>query len=352
MRKMIHNNLIALVLMSMLIFSACSNSGNEEQTTDAVDQKTNVVRVKKTQRVTIDNTLEYTGTIEAFEVTHLGAATPGQVEKIYVEVGDKVKKGQLIALFDRTKLMQARIQLATLEQDMKRMDTLLAAGSIAQQKYDQLKAQYDITKTNVEFLERNTEVKSPINGIITGKYIEDGEIFSMAPNPKTGGKGAIVSIMNIRDVKVLFGISEKYFPVLKKGMKSNIKLDIFPEKSFTGSIYRIHPVIDKMTRTFTVENIISNTKELLRPGMFARVELKLGIMEVLIVPSTAVLKQTGTNERYVFVYEDGNAVRKTVHLGRLIEDNIEIVSGLTENEQLIIEGQSKLMDGSSVEIVN
>ena len=349
--KMIHNNSIALVLMSMLVLTACSNSGNNEQTTNVEEQKTNIVRVEKTQRVSIDNTLEYTGTIEAFEVTHLGAATPGQVEKIYVEVGDKVVEGQLIALFDRTKLMQARIQLETLEQDKKRMDTLLAAGSIAQQKYDQLNAQYEIAKTNVEFLERNTEVKSPINGIITGKYIEDGEIFSMAPNPKSGGKGAIITIMNIDKVKVLFGVSEKYFPVLKKGMKSNIRLDIYPDKLFTGTIYKIYPFIDKMTRTFTVENTILNPNKLLRPGMFARVILKLGTTEALIVPSTAVMKQTGTNERYVFIYKDGKATRKTVYIGKLFEDKLEIVSGLSENEQLIIEGHSKLMDQAPVEIV-
>jgi len=350
MIKMTRNNLISLLFLNMLILSSCSNSDNEKQNSN-IEQKINFVRVEKVQITTIDNTLEYTGTIEAFEVTHLGAATPGQVEKLYVEVGDKVVKGQLIALFDRTKLMQARIQLETLKQDRQRMDTLLAAGSIAQQKYDQLNAQYEIAKTNVEFLERNTEVKSPINGIITGKYIEDGEIFSMAPNPKTGGKGAIVTIMNIDKVKVLFGVSEKYFPVLKKGMKSNINLDIYPDKSFIGTIYKIYPVIDKMTRTFTVENTIPNPDKLLRPGMFARVILKLGTAEALIVPSTAVMKQTGTNERYVFVYKDGKATRKTVYLGKLFEDKLEIVSGLSENEQLIIEGHSKLMDQTPVEIV-
>ncbi len=350
MKKMTRNNLIGLVLLSMLVLSACSNSSNDEQNTN-VEQKTNFVRVEKVQIITIDNTLEYTGTIEAFEVTHLGAATPGQVEKVYVEVGDKVVKGQLIALLDQTKLFQASIQLKTLEQDIERMDTLLKVGSISQQKYDQLYAQYEIAKANVEFLKRNTEVKSPINGIITGKYVEDGEMFSMAPNPKTGGKGAIVTIMNIDDVKVLFGVSEKYFPVLKKGMKSKIKLDIYPDKSFTGTIFRIHPVIDQMTRTFTIENIIPNKNKLLRPGMFARVELKLGTIEALIVPSFAVLKQTGTNERFVFIYKEGKAIRKTVHLGRLIEDNVEIVTGLAENEQLIIEGHSNLMDQTPVEIV-
>ena len=301
MKKIISYIWISLILTAMLVLSACMDSNKEIQNTRII-QEEQKVKVNEVQLETIINTLEYTGTIEAFEVTHLGAATPGQVEEVYVEVGDRVVKGQVIALLDQTKLQQAYIHFKTIELDLHRMDTLLITGSIAQQKYDQLYAQYQIAQSNVNFLETNTKVKSPINGIITGKYVEDGEIFSMAPNPKSGGKGAIVTIMNIDNVKVLFGVSEKYFSALTEGIETEIKLDIYPDMIFPGKIYKKHPTIDKMTRTFIIEVIVPNKRQLLRPGMFSRVRMNLGEINAMLVPSLAVMKQTGTNERYVFVF--------------------------------------------------
>ena len=171
----------------------------------------------------------------------------------------------------------------------------------------------------------------------------------MAPNPKSGGKGAIVTIMKIDKVKVLFGVSEKYFSVLSKGIETEIRLDFFPDKIFQGKIYKKHPTIDRMTRTFTIEAVFSNKAELLRPGMFSRVTLQLGEINTLLVPSLAVMKQTGTNDRYVFVFEEGKAIRKTVQVGRLFDDNIEILSGLNQNDQLIVLGQGSLLDQMLVE---
>jgi len=348
MKKEIPFSRISFVLAVMFGLSACTDSDKETENTSII-QEVQKVKVQAVHLETIANSLEYTGTIEAFEVIHLGAATPGQVEKVYVEVGDRVEKGQLIALFDQTKLQQAIIHLKTIELDLNRMDTLLETGSVAQQKYDQLYAQYQIAESNVTFLEANTKVKSPINGTITGKYIENGEIFSMVPNPKSGGKGAIVTIMNIDKVKVLFGVSEKYFSVLSKGIETEIKLDIYPDMIFHGKIYKKHPTIDRMTRTFTIEVVVPNKAESLRPGMFSRVNMNLGEINALLVPSLAVMKQTGTNERYVFVFEEGKAIRKTVQVGKLFDDRIEILSGLKPNDQLIVLGQGSLLDQMQVE---
>ena len=348
MKKAIPLIWISFILNIVFGLSACTDSNKGTENTQ-ITQEVQKVKVKEVRIETVSKNLEYTGTIEAFEVIHLGAATPGQVKQVYVEVGDRVEKGQLIALFDQTKLQQAIIHLKTIEMDLNRMDTLLGTGSIPQQQYDQLYAQYQIAESNVTFLEANTKVKSPINGIITGKYIENGEIFSMVPNPKSGGKGAIVTIMNIDKVKVLFGVSEKYFSVLSKGIETEIRLDFFPGKIFHGKIYKKHPTIDRMTRTFTIEAVFPNKAELLRPGMFSRVTLQLGEVNALLVPSLAVMKQTGTNERYVFVFEEGKAIRKTVQVGRLFDDDIEILSGLNTGDQLIVLGQGSLLDQEQVE---
>lgn len=342
------STILNIIGISFLIFSACNvkdNSTNEEKNQSVLPVKIASVQIKEVEQI-----ITATGTIRAFKENHIGPASPGRINKIYVEVGDKVKKGDILVQMDRTQLQQVQVQFETLKQNMERMDTLLNIGSISKQKHEQLKAQYDITKTNLDFLSENTRLVAPINGIITGKYQNDGEIFSMAPNPMIG-KAAIVSVMQINPLKVFINVSESYFPEIKEGMKAKIRLDIYPEEEFTGKIYLIHPTIDPMTRTFTIEIIMDNNSLRLRPGMFARIELTMGKKSANLVPSLAVLKQTGTNDRYVFIYKDGKAIRKIVQIGRLYDDQIEVKSGIDPGENLIISGQRRLLDGTPVEVV-
>ena len=129
----------------------------------------------------IARTIDYTATIQAYEEVNMAPSTPGRVDKIYVEVGDRVQKGQKLFLMDRTQYYANKIQLANLEKDLARMDTLMKVGSIKAQTYDQTKAQYEVTKTNVDFMEENTLLEAPFGGIITGRYLEDGELYSGAP---------------------------------------------------------------------------------------------------------------------------------------------------------------------------
>ena len=343
---------ILILSLNILLFASfvgCTNSDNNK-TSENIEKKELLVKTKKVTKQKIDKFLEYTGTIKAYEEYQLCAAAPGKVKQILVDIGDKVTKGQTLVILDQTQYYQTKVQFETLKVDLQRMDTLLKEGSIAKQKYDQLKAQFDITKKSLEFLEKNTTLKSPVNGVITGKYLNDGEIYSMAPNRETG-KSGILTIMQINKVKILVGISESYYSKLKSGMKANIKLDIYPNKTFNGLINKIYPTIDKMTRTFNTEIIIENNKRLLKPGMFARVELNMGSENVLAVPSIAVIKQTGTNERYVFVYKNGKAIRRTVTIGKIFDDNLEILYGLSENENIIIAGQTKLLNHSEVTLV-
>ena len=279
----------------------------------------------------------------------MAPSTPGRVDRIYVEVGDRVQKGQQLFLMDRTQYYANKIQLASLEKDMARMDTLLKVGSIMAQTYDQTKAQYDVMKTNVEFMEQNTLLEAPFSGLITGKYLEDGELYSGAPG--MSGKAAVVTLMQINPVKIIVSISEQFFPLIKNGMKVRVMADVYPDKNFEGTIFRVHPTIDAMSRSFRAEVRISNGSELLRPGMFARAFIDMGREDAFVVPANAVMMQEGTNERFVFVVENGVAVRKTVLLGQRFDDRFEITGGvLKEGDSLVIDGQARLNNGQKIEI--
>ncbi len=169
----------------------------------------------------ISRTIDYTATVLPFEEVNMAPSAPGRIEKIYVEVGDKINKGDKLFLMDRTQLFQLKLQLSNLEKDLNRIDTLLRSGSAKQQQYDQMKTQYDVTKTNVDFMEQNTLLKAPFNGIVTGKYFEDGEIYSGSPTTQSG-RSAVVTVQQVNPLKVDVSVSEQYFPLIKKGMKAKV----------------------------------------------------------------------------------------------------------------------------------
>ncbi|HWR75530.1 MAG TPA: efflux RND transporter periplasmic adaptor subunit [Bacteroidales bacterium] len=348
-----NRNILSLILAGGMVFTACAPKEKPAGGTAAASASDTAaaipVRVTPVVKTRIARTIDYTGTIQAYEEVNMAPSTAGRVDNIYVEVGDRVQKGQKLFLMDRSQYYASKIQLANLEKDLARMDTLMKVGSIKAQTYDQTKAQYEVTKTNVDFMEANTLLEAPFNGIITGKYLEDGELYSGAPG--MSGKAAVVTLMQINPVKITVSISEQNYPLIKKGMQARITADVYPDREFEGRIFRIHPTINPLSRTFNAEISIPNGNELLRPGMFARVYIDMGEVEAFVVPSSSVLVQEGTNERFIFVADGNIASRRVVKLGKRFDDKVEIAEGeLKIGDSLVIDGQARLTDGLSIEI--
>jgi len=345
---------ISAILISGLILSSCSSKKNPEAAEGAslASEKAAIpVKAITLAKTKIARTIDYTATILPFEEVNMAPSTPGRIEKIYVEEGDRVSRGDNLFLMDRTQLFQQKVQLASLEKDLTRLDTLLRSGSAKQQQYDQMKTQYDVTKTNVDFMEANTLLKAPFSGIVTGKYFENGEMYSGTPTT-TSGRSAVVTIMQINPLKIDVGITEQYYPLIRRGMKAEITADVYPGEKFTGNVFRIAPTINPATRSFIAEIEVPNRNELLKPGMFVRVSMDLGEVETFVVPASAVLLQEGTNVRYVFINENGIAKRTEVLLGKRFNDQLEIISdNLKVGDKLVSEGQSKLLNNDKIEIV-
>lgn len=348
-----NRKIFSLIIAAGTLLASCGSRENQSGAATATVDSVSVIPVKvmPVSKTMIARTIDYTSTIQAYEEVNLAPSTPGRVDKIYVEVGDRVQKGQDLFLMDRTQYYANKIQLASLEKDLARLDTLLKVGSVKEQLYDQTKAQYEVMRANVDFMEENTLLEAPFAGIITGKYLEDGELYSGAPG--MSGKAAVVTLMQINPVKIMVNISEQYFPLIKNGMKVRVVADVYPDKTFEGTIFRIHPTIDAMSRSFRAEVRIGNGREQLRPGMFARAYLDMGEEEAFVVPANAVMLQEGTNERYIFVVQNGVAIRKNIILGQRFDDRFEITGGdLKEGDNLVTEGQARLMNGQRVEIAN
>jgi RND family efflux transporter MFP subunit len=348
-------NFIPIVFSSALLVTGCTG-GTGTQSTEAGDQsndfiKTERVKVMTLSYQTIGKNIEYTSTLIPYEEVHMVPSSPGRIEKIFVEVGSHVRQGDLLVQMDQTQLQQAILQLKNLEADYKRIDTLYKVGSVTGQQFDQISMQYEVAMSNVDYLKENTRLLAPFNGVVSGKYYENGEMYSGAPNT-AAGKAAIISLVQIDPLKAMISVPESYFPQIREGMETKIISDIYPGQEYTGVIIRRYPTIDPNTHSFQAEIRIDNPGQKLRPGMFIRVDLELGETQALVVPALAVLKMQGSDNRYVFVEEQGRAKRIDVTIGQRFDDQVEIISPeLKEGSRLIIAGQARLVDDVPVEVV-
>lgn len=342
------------VALTLGIYSCNSKPAEKTETVAETAQTIDVqpVKVMPVKMQKIQRTVKLTANMMAEEEAYLAPGISGKIRSIEVDVNDRVKKGETLVKMDRTQLAQTLVQYENLKKDLARMDTLLQYGSVTQQAYDQMKTQVRVTGVMLENLEENTTLKAPFEGVITGKYFNEGELFSPAPNTQAG-KAAIVSMVKMDVLKVFINISETYLPLVKKGQLAMVLTDVYPADTFSAEVYRINPTINPASRTFTVELRMQNKDYRLRPGMYSTVTLQLGDRQALLVPALAVQKQPGTNDRYIFIYEDGIAKRISVTIGERLDDRLELLTnGVKAGDMLIYAGHVNLMDGDRVELVS
>ncbi|MDR0412563.1 MAG: efflux RND transporter periplasmic adaptor subunit [Dysgonamonadaceae bacterium] len=325
-----------LPLLSLGILISC---GEKTQETSPEDAKVKVSTTVATMQ-TVDNISGYTANVQADVINHITPAIPARIEKIYVEIGDRVNVGQLLVQMESSNLQQQNAQLANLERDYARYTELLKVGGIAQQQVDQMKTQIDILKAAIKNIRDNTQLRSPINGIVTARNYDNGDVFAQLP---------VLTVQQLNPLKAIINVSETDFTKVKLGMPANIKLDVYENESFTGKVSLVYPTIDAATHTFGVEVAIHNKDAKVRPGMYARVELNFGSKQSIVVPDMAVQKQAGSNDKYVYIVESGLAKYRKVELGLRLGANYEILSGINPGDEVVTAGQSRLIDGTSVE---
>jgi RND family efflux transporter MFP subunit len=201
---------------------------------------------------------------------------------------------------------------------------------------------YDVMKTSYNNLLENTTLVSPINGIVTARNYDNGDMYS--------GAYPVLVVEQITPVKLMVNVSETNFTKIKKGNDVSVKLDVYGEEEFVGKVSLVYPTIDPVTRTFPVEIQLNNRDQRVRPGMFARVIINYGTVDHVVVPDMAVIKRAGSGDRFVYVYKDGKVSYNKVELGRRMGTEYELISGVDNNAQVVIAGQTKLADGIEVEV--
>ena len=323
-----------MAVCAALLFVACSG---QKETSEQVEEETvQLVKIAKVMEQAVPQVVSYTATVEPYKRNSISSSVPNRIKKIYVEVGDKVYAGQKLVDLDQANLAQQKLQLDNLELEYNRVKELFAVGGASQQQVDQLRTQYETTKTAYE----NTVLVSPVNGVVTARNFDNGDMAS----------GAILTVMQIQPVKVLVNVSESDFTKVKIGMSVDVNVEVYGDEVFKGKVSLIHPTIDPATRTFVTEINIPNTDSRIRPGMFARVNIDFGNVNRVVVPDQAVVKRSGSGDRFVYVYKDGKVSFNQVQLGRHIDKTYELISGVENGAEVVIAGQSRLKDGASVKI--
>lgn len=314
-----------------------------QQTVSEKEEELPNVEIRKVHLQNVDQLVSYTATIDAYKTNNITTSTANRIKSILVDVGDHVQKGQRLVVLDNVNIDQLKVRLENTEREYNRALELFNIGGGTKQSVDQLKTELDAARRQYDNMVENTILVSPINGVVTARNYDAGDMTSTNP---------ILTIEQIVPVKVLVNVSESEFTKVRKGMKIPVYLDVYGDEEFTGTVELIHPRIDPASRTFTVEIDIPNRNERIRPGMFARVVINYGTEERVVVPDRAIVKQTGSGEKFVYVYKDGHVSYNKVEIGQRLGDSYELISGVDNGADVVISGQTRLNNGMKVNVIN
>lgn len=338
---------ICLIITILIVFSGCKNQKREA----TVKDETIPITVAKSEQKSFVPALNYAGTAKANREANLGTAIPGRVEKIHFNEGQAVKKGDLIVELSSELYIQALVEFNTLEKDFERVSRLREKGSISQQDFDHVKAKYDASKAKTQMMKKNTEIRAPFSGTIIDHMVKEGENFLFSPSLKAGYSmtSGIIKLMQLDRIKVEIDVNEKDLAKITPGQKVEMKFDAYPEKKYQGQVTKIDPVLSTISRTAKAEISIQNDDYMIKPGMYARVNLILPEQEAVFVPLEAIYRQTGTGNDYVFRIENNKAQRLPVKRIYNLNDQVA-VTGIDSGISIAIAGKNKLKEGSVVKI--
>lgn len=333
----------ALVLGAVCVAGvACSSkkSAEPEQQAQVVAKPKVTVATSATEKVDMQSI--FTGNVEGHTINNITPQQARRISRLLVDVGDRVKAGQIVAEMDNSSLAQLKAQYENNKAQFERTDELYKFGGESKANWEAIKTAYEVSKFSYENMLENTTLRSPITGVITARNYDNGDMVGGMP---------IFVVQRINPVKIMINVSESLYTNLKRGMPVEVEFDALPDQKFTAKVSRITPSVDASTRTFSVELAMVNDHEIVKPGMYARATLNYGTRESVVVPDQAVVKLMGSGDRFVYIYENGKVKYQKVELGRRFDNKYEILSGVASGAQVVIAGQSALKDGIEVEIV-
>ncbi len=346
--------LLTSAALALILFGACSGADKSEK-----DSKQDTAPVVKTMQVNdreVNQIGNYTATVEPELINNISSSAPNRIKQILVDEGMRVSAGQRLVVMDdinttsyRLQLDNAKANLRNIEVDYNRALELYKIGGGTKQQVDQMETQLVNAKNAVASAERtlrnmneNTVLTSPISGVVTARNYDPGDMTGSLP---------ILTVARTQPVKIIVNVSESELSKVRRGMPAIVTFDTYGNDIFNGTVTLVSPTVDHASRTFGVEVTLSNSDNRILPGMFGRVELSLGTARRVVVPDKAVVKQPGSGNHYVYVYNtDGTVSYNKVELGQRLGDSYELISGVEPGSTVVVSGQSRLANGMKVKV--
>ena len=346
------------LLLILVILTGCSNNNNKK---NSLEKKPILVKVEKVKMGIFIKTLSYKGTVSPWKRANIVPDVSGRIGKIYKKQGDVVKKGELLAELDTTtlklQLEQATAALGVAKASYKdalvnyrRLKKLHEKDAISQMQYEKAQLNLEAADTQKKSAEANLNVikhtldnsymKAPFDGIITTKYLEEGDMI----NPMMGMVPGVLALMDLSKVKIILNVPSEDIEKIQVGQSCKIQVSSLTGEIFFGTVYSKNFAADPVSKTFQVEVVLKNPGIKIKAGVFAEVSVEILRKEnTVLIPVSAL-----TGESYVVLYDNGKAAKKEVKVGDRNENECEILNGLSGGELLVVEGNYDLKEGSPI----
>lgn len=392
------NHVASLAVAALVLASGCSKS--ETAQARGAEPAAKAVQVEAVRQDSVRRAVDVVGTLAAVDAVTLSSEADGKVSRIMADLGDRVKAGQTLVQLDSEKqrytydqqqavlaralaqygaanptdlpnveqtpeARKAQAELVQATQAFERAAELFKRTLISQQALDDAKASLDAKgatyaaalqnaknlRASIQASEatmklagrvlRDTDIRAPFDGYVERRLVNLGELV------KT--QMPVMAIVRLDPLKVTAEIPERMAPWIKEGQAVELRVDAYPDRTFTGKLSRISPGVNTATRAFPFEAEVPNTETLLKPGTFARVHIESDKVDnILTVPYAALQYRYGVNR--AFVVAGNKLAMRELGVGERVGDRIEVVSGLKAGEQIALTDVDTLTDGALVSV--
>jgi len=338
------SRLIWLIIALML--TACDNSSSQKSSRKPSAKIIEAVTVSK-QAISIKQTL--TGTLQAVRTVRIINQVPGLLTSLPVYPGDIVKQGQTLVQLDdallNSEVEKAKATLKQAKVDYQRLKDLAPRNLASESEVAQALTLNNIAEADLNLKQTelsHSHIKAPFDGVISERLVEPGDVIPLHNH--------LLTLIDTSSLKTEIHLSELLLPLIKTGNKVDISIDALGKQKFSGKIQRIHPVINEDTRQGTIEVILNPVPVDAIAGQFCRVTIHTQSKSRLVIPYDTV--RHDKQGAYVYAYIDNKAKRINITTGIQQSELIEVLNGLTEQQQIISKGFFGLKDGMNVKLVS
>ena len=373
--------LVCCVMLSVNV--ACSREKSKEkggvnQTLETPTEQVMTITTTSVATREVKRTVEMVGTLTGWEEVTVSNETPGTIERVLVDLGDKVKKGQRLVLLDQREaklaiaqadanlqaaqkaVTQAKAEWRDADLHLQRVQQLHNEEIVATSQLDVAKARFDAIEAQVRAREADidrfraqvdlarkrlsdTEIVAPIAGEVRQRLVSTGETIK--------DKTPLIQLVITDPLKLQGMVPERFAPEIKIEQPVDLQVEAFAERTFPGVVVRVSPAVDVQTRSLALETKVPNTHGQLKPGFFAKGQIVTGVNpRAVFVPEEAVYTYVGINK--AFVVQDGTVQERQVKLGVRQNGQLEITDGLRSGETVATSSLAQLYQGAKITVAN